>query len=164
MKVPDELLTLLDEQITLLHSKQAVMERMELCLRKGDAAALAALIEEEAAAASLLAIAEQGTARLRGEMAHAAGAPLSRVTLSSLAAGADAPMALALNDRRERLLAAVQRLQAQAERLGRLARFSLDLNSRLMAALLGDAAVEGTYSADGAVAMACSGVAFEHSV
>ncbi|MHC4479896.1 MAG: flagellar export chaperone FlgN [Planctomycetota bacterium] len=163
MKAPDQLLPLLDEQTQLLQQKLALLQRMRRCVTEGQIPALADLLRQEADLTAGGAALQQRLEGLCREIARASGWPLSQVTLGRLVESLSGPEAIALNDRRERLAAAVQRLQEESAATARLVRHALEFNNRLLAALLGTEEA-GTYSAEGAVETGCGQGTFRHSV
>ncbi len=160
----DGLLRLLDEQIDLLQQKHLLLRRIGECVRRADTAELAELLGRGAALGARMDALEQIVADARRAMAEEAGVPAAQFTLGRMAAALDTPGAMALNDRRERLLLAVQKLQEESDAAARLVRFALEFNNELMCALVGSGKEGSTYSPQGAVATGCQGATFRQSV
>ncbi len=160
----DELLRLLDEQTDLLQEKHLLLRRIGECVRRADTAELAELLDRGVALGARMDALEQLVTDARRAMAEEAGVPLAQFTLGRMAALLDGPAAMAVNDRRERLLLAVQKLQEESAAAGRLVRFALEFNNELMGALAGSGREGNTYSPQGAVAPACQGATFRQSV
>jgi hypothetical protein len=164
MNKPDELMRLLDEQIGLFQQKHDVLRRMGACVRQGDLRGLAGLLAEEAALAAAMDQQEQRTRRLRETMAEAAGLPLQEVTLGRVVAALDGPAAMALGDRREKLLLAIQELQKESAAMARLIGCALEFNNELLSALFGAEQEGSIYSAQCAVEANPQVTTFRHSV
>lgn len=164
MKEPEELLRLLDRHMELLQQKLDLLDQMGECVRDGRLTVLAELLEKEAA------LAEQGDGldrrllEMRERIAEAAGLRPDEARLGRLVESLDGPVAIALNDRRERLLLAVAQLREKSAATMRLVRHALEFNNRLLAALVGADQEAGTYSSDGAVEHRCDGSTFQHRV
>jgi len=163
MKEPEKLLQLLDEQIDLLQQKHSLLRQMGTCVRQGNVTALAELVEKEAVLAGGMDALEQRTHELRQRMAEAAGLPIEQLTLSRVAQMLEPVLAMALNDRRERLFAAVQQLQQESAATTGLVRYALEFNNRLLAALVGAEDEGSTYSPRGEVEPKCEGATFRQS-
>jgi len=163
MREPEKLLQLLDEHIELLHQKHSLMRQMGMCVRQGDAAGLAQLMERESALASGMDALEQRTHELRERIAEATGVSADQVTVSRLAGTLDPATAMALNDRRERLLLAVEKLQEESSATARLVRYALEFNNQLLAVLVGAEERGASYSARGAIEPSCEGATFRQS-
>ena len=164
MDAPEDLLRLLDEQIELLQQRHSLVKEMALCVRQADLSRLAALLETEAAVVGAADAVGQRVQQARELMAAACGLPLEQVTLGRLVEALDGPTAIALNDRRERLLMVVQKLQQECAATAAIVRYALDFNNRLLAALVGAEDEGGTYSPRGAVEATCQGATFRQTV
>jgi flagellar biosynthesis/type III secretory pathway chaperone len=164
MRKLEELLQLLDEQIELLQQKHSLLHQMGECVRRTDATALAGLLEKGGVLGARMDVVEQRTQELREAMAEEAGVAAAKFTLGRMADVLDPPAAIALNDRRERLLLAVQKLQEESAAVSRLVRFAIEFNNELLCALVGSAKEGSTYSPQGAVEPSCEGATFRQSV
>jgi flagellar biosynthesis/type III secretory pathway chaperone len=158
MKAPEEVLACLDELTRVLTENTATMRRLRECVQRNDNAALAALLRSGDPEALTRRVRE-----IRDRIADAVGLPARGLNLGRLAESLGGPAAIALNDRRERLLLMVARFQDEALATGRLVRHALEFSVRLLSVLL-DAGQDGTYSADGEVALQCRGATFQHTV
>lgn len=158
MNAPESILACLDELASVLTESAHTMRRLRECVQGNDSAGLDRLLRDGdpgALARRVLGIRER--------IADAAGVPVHELSLARLAERLDGPAAIALNDRRERLLLMVRRLQQEAGATGRLVRHALEFSVRLLSILVG-AGQDGTYSADGEVALHCRGATFQQTV
>jgi len=163
MRGLDELLSALDEQVERLHARAVLMRALREGVLRDDLTALADLLSRQAEAEGEARAAEQRLLQIRRGVAGLADLPADRATLGRLAAALGGPAAIALNDRRERLLAAVENLRRESASTAHLVRHAVEFNSRLISALLGEG--EGpTYSASGTVESVCQKGTFQQSV
>jgi hypothetical protein len=165
MRELDQLISLLDRQLEMLAEKLSLMRRMGHCVRQGDMVELQELLDQELALEDGGVVLEREIEILRREMAHAYGRPVEELSLSRLVESLPTPQAIALSDRRERLLTLIENLQRESAAVARLVRFAMDFNKELLTALLGGAAEAEVYSADGSRAASASTLAtFRQSV
>ncbi|MHC5033416.1 MAG: flagellar export chaperone FlgN [Planctomycetota bacterium] len=162
MKRLDELLQLLDEQVDLLQQKLSTMRRMRECVATGESTVLGELLRQEADLMAGGDALEQRLKEMKEQIAEELAVPLGRVSLGRLAASLGSAEAMALDDRRERLLVAVRQLQEESAATARLVRHALEFNNQLLAALVG---IEQscTYSPSGTVEAGCEKATFQHS-
>lgn len=164
MRKHEQLLQLLDEQIELLQQKHSLLRQMCEYVRRTDTTALAGLLEKGARLGGRMDALGQRTQELREAMAEEAGVAAPNLTLGRMADLLDPPAATALNDRRERLLLAVQKVQEESAVASRLVRFAIEFNNELLCALVGSAKEGSTYCPQGAVEPSCEGATFRQSV
>ena len=160
----DRLLSVLDEQVALLGRKLSLLRQMADCVKQAELEELAGLLQREATLSSDESELAARTAELRAELSRLSGTPAEQLTLGQLAEQLEGPAAIALNDRRERLLTLAQQLQQQATKTVMLVRQAMELNSVLLAALIGREAGGQTYAPDGAVQDGRPVSTFHHSV
>jgi hypothetical protein len=169
----EELLHLVDDLTAHLQQKRDLMREMARCVREGEMAKLDELLQQHSR------VEDAGNAlnRIREELceriATSQEMKADEVTLGRLVKALDGPMSIALNDRRERLLMAVQGLLAESAITAQLVRYALDFNNKLMAILTGVEDEGSVYSGAGEVrslggerSAACTGLVsstFEHS-
>jgi len=158
MNVPEDILACLDELTQVLNQAAETMRRMRQCVQRNDNAGLAELLRNGDPEALTRKVRD-----IRDRIADAAGVPAQGLSLLRLAESFNGPAAIALNDRRERLLLTARLMQEEARATGRLVRHALEFSVRLLTVLLG-AGQDGTYSADGEVALQCRGATFQHTV
>jgi len=149
MKALEQLLPVLDAHLELLQNRRRLMGEMARCLRQSDLAKLQELLCEDGTMQAAQAELEGRLEAARRGLGAALGPGAAGARLGELARRLDGPLAIALNDRRERLMAAVEALRRESRAVARLARFALEFHSRLIAALAGMAEPCGTYSAGG---------------
>ncbi len=151
MRKPEELLPVLDEQMDLLRRRLTVLQGIEDCVGRADLAALEELLRQEGALETDGAAVDGRLDELRRALARCAGVPAAQFTLGRLAGSLDGPLAIALSDRRERLLLLARSVQAQSERTAALVRHALEFNRQMVEALSGAAGEGPLYAADGEV-------------
>ncbi|MGD2175971.1 MAG: flagellar protein FlgN [Candidatus Brocadiaceae bacterium] len=164
MRQVEQLLPLLDEQVDLLRQKLSLMKQIGRCVREGELEALRGLVEKEAALGSAESDLQQRTERIRAELAEASGRAPEAVTLGTLVEEMHGPLAIALSDRRERLVVLVGELREEATTTALLVRQAVELNEQLLALLTGRERPSETYSADGALSRSESAGTFHQSV
>jgi len=163
MKALDDLLPLLDEEIELLQKKLLLMEEMQRCVRDGKLGRLEELLLQEGHLETGSAQVERRRAQLREKIAACAGVEPGEITLGRLAETCEGPIAIALGDRRERLLFLTQQLREKSEAMARIIRPALEVGNRLLAAMVGEAPQGETYSSCGEIRRARLGGTFHHS-
>jgi len=160
----DQLLQLLDAQVSHLQEEASVLRQMACCVRQGDSETLGQLLcrqaELDADGKSL----GRSITIQREQLARTIGMPLDHVTLGRLAESLDGVDALALADRRERLLEAVQQVQSESANVDRVVRFAMDFNRQLLLAVTGSADSAPTYSAQGVTSRSSAVTTFQHTV
>jgi len=151
MKAFEDLMPLLDDLLDALQRKLDGMREMRQCVVTGDLRGLEERVRDqndlESAIGGLAARMEQA----RSQIASLTGMAPGDVKLSCLVQEADGPLAIALSDRRERLLMVAQAIRRESAVLTRLVRHTMDLNTCLLAALAGVPLEAETYSRDGSV-------------
>lgn len=151
MTALEDIMQVLDEQIQLLQQKLCVLQRMRQCVVSGDLPGLDELLRDEASLKVANEGLEQRSAQMRLQIASLMGLPPDQVTLKGLVESLDGPLSIALSDRRERLVTILQALQSESSVLAQLVRHTVELNSRVLAALGGVEFEVETYSRRGAV-------------
>jgi len=151
MKVFEELLPLLDGLLDALQRKLDAMGKMRQCVVAGDLRGLEELMRDQSDLESAIGGLAARMDEARSQIASLTGMAPGDVKLSCLVQEADGPLAIALSDRRERLLTVVQALRRESAVLTRLVRHTMDLNTYLLAALAGVPLEGETYSRDGSV-------------
>ena len=164
MNPSEELVPLLDRQIEMLQARLLIMQKMTDCVLVNDMDRLRQLLQEELDIEADIAVLERQVQELRAGIADALGRPADTVTLANLLESSDGPEAIALNDRRERILALIDQLRRESSSTARLVRFALEFNSDLLSALLGSPIGARVYSADGSVSERAEVASFRHSV
>lgn len=164
MRTPEDLLPILDEQIALLERRLRLMQGMADCVRRAALEELEGLLAGQEAQEAELAEAERRLEEARRSLAAAAGVPAGGLTLGSLIEQLDGPLAIALADRRERLLVLVQNVETESQRTAALVRHALEFSQRMIGALLGVAGEGELYSAHGEVRADANKTIVRHSV
>ena len=163
MKACKELIRMVDREIEALQQKLSLLEEMERCVHEGAATKIEELLQKQAS----LQQDEDTELSMRQHccaMAADLGIPPGQVTLGRLAEALEGPDALALQDRRERLLVVTQKLQEKSTATAFLVRRVLEAGERVLAAMIGDEGAGETYSAGGSVERHRQGIALQHSV
>jgi flagellar biosynthesis/type III secretory pathway chaperone len=160
----DRLLSVLDEQVELLGRKLSLLRQMADCVKQAELEELAELLQREAVLSADESELAERTAELRDELAGLCDAPADQLTLGRLAEELEDAAAIALNDRRERLLLLAQQVQQQASRTVMLVQQAMELNAVLLAALTGREEGGETYAPDGAVQSGRPASTFHQSV
>jgi len=164
MSEPEELLELLGKEIEILQRKTAALDEMVCCVCGGDFDRLEDLLREEAAAGGKSAALERRMRKLCSRIGAARGLPPGQASLARLVAVLDGPEAIALQDRRERLLLAVQQVKEKSSATAFLVRRTMEINSRLLGALFDQVDGGQTYSPEGGKACGRSEATFEQTV
>jgi len=151
MKQAEQLLPLLDRQIALLQEKRILLRRMGECVGAGELEKLRELVDQEAVLQSEESELEPRTCRLRAELARLTGEDAESVTLGRLVELMEGPTAIALSDRRERLLVLVEQLRQEAARTAMRVRRAMELNEQILCILAGGQQPGRTYAPDGEV-------------
>ncbi len=151
MKQAEQLLPLLDRQVELLREKLTLLRRIGECIGTGELDELAELVQQETLLQSEESELERRTCRLRAEMARLTGENAESVTLGRLVEVLEGPIAMALSDRRERLLLLVEQLQREATLTALRVRQAMELNEQILCILGGGQQPSRTYSPDGGV-------------
>jgi len=164
MKAPDDLLPTLDAQIELLQRRLALMQAIADCVSRADMDGLEEQLRQEEGLQADGAALDARLTELRVALAQAAGMPTEEMTLGRLAELLEGAPAIALADRRERLLLLLESVRAESQRTALLVRHALAFSERMMAALLGVAGEGRVYSADGTVHDATNKTIVRHCV
>jgi flagellar biosynthesis/type III secretory pathway chaperone len=164
MRKPEELLPILDEQLDLLGRRLAVLQGIEDCIGRADLAALEALMRTEAELENDGAALDGRLEELRLALARCSSLPARQITLERVVKALDGPLAIALGDRRERLLVLARCVREQSERTAALVRHALELNQQMLDALTGTAGEGTLYSADGGLRAQSGRNAVRHCV
>jgi hypothetical protein len=164
MRKPDELLPILDEQIALLQHRLALMQGMADCVGRADLGRLEELLRGEGALEAQGDELDGRLEELRRGLAEAAGMPPGQMTLGRLVESLEGPLAIALSDRRERLLLLVESVHAASLRTAALVRHALEFNQRMIGVLLGAAGEGSVYAADGEVRPEATKTVVRHCV
>ena len=141
-----------------------VMEAMDECVRGDDHEQWARLVVDEMQLDDIGQGLESRIDALRIELAKASGHAPESMPLGQLAATLDAPCALMLNDRRQRIVALIERLFEVSSATAQLVRFALDFNGELLAALTGQPTEADVYRADGSFADRVGAGMFEQEI
>ena len=159
-----ELLQLLDAEIGILQRKLSVLQEIAQCIRQGQMDDLEELVQR---GAELERRGESVESEMRDvcvRIAASCGMAPDEVTIGGLSEVLDGPDAIALQDRRERLVLVVQELRDVAAVTSLLVRTALDINERLLTAILGPEDEGETYCPEGALVRERQGTTFQHSV
>jgi len=149
MRQLDELVDLLDRQARHLQAKLAVLRRMAECVRHGDVKGLDAVLAEQTGLIEVEGGLDQQMGSARAQVAEALGLPLEQATLGRLVETLDGPAAMALGDRRERLLTLIAEIRRASSSLNQLVRHAMELNRQVLAAVSGTEHEGRTYSRTG---------------
>ena len=158
----EALLAWADDQIARLEARSVLLGRLHDCVVAQDMEALERLLASHAASVQGDG-ADRRRAALARRLAVRLGVRPAEVTLARVGEALDGATALAVNDRRERLLLLIEETRRKAGAVGRLVRFTLEVNSQLLALMAGADMDSATYSPRGAVAHSHQGMTFEHS-
>ncbi len=164
MRKPEELLPILDEQLDLLQRRLRLLQGIEDCIGRADLAALEEMLRKEGALETDGVALDGRMGELRLALARCAGVPARDLTLGRLAQTLDGPLAIALSDRRERLLVLARCVQQQADKTAALVRHALEFNQQMIEALSGAAGEGPLYAANGGVRPAAGRNAVRHCV
>lgn len=154
---------LLDEEMDLLRRKLELLDGMSDCVRRGFYQELEVLLEE---ASDLEARSGELTQRI-GEtcqsLAASRGQEIEEATVRSLLESTEGPETMALRDKRERMVVLVRKVREGGAALGILVEEVLDINQRLLAAVIGDEEWVDTYGEDGGIDRTPEGLSFEQN-
>ncbi len=163
MSKHEPLLGLLDEMVGLLERRCGRLHRLNECMQNADMDGIEAALQDMEQMEGDAERLEQALGRAREQMAAVLGIDAREARLSQIIEACDGPLALALSDRRERLVIAMDELRRVGATAGMLTRHALELNQRLLAVLTG-AAEGSTYSADGRLERQSAHAVVRHTV
>ena len=161
-RAAEELLPLLDLQIELLTRKRSLMGQMARSVREGDLDLLERVALDEAALVADGEALQRSITDARNAVARLVGLPPQEATLGRLADSLDGPIAVALQDRRERLFQIAHELKQEAATVAQIVHQTAELTAQFLAVLVGQDPAARTYSPRGDVAGATDGSTFRH--
>jgi flagellar biosynthesis/type III secretory pathway chaperone len=156
-----DLARLLDREMDVLQRKLDLLDGMAECVRRGFYQELETLLEE---ASELETESEELTDRIGNEcrmLAAAWNIEERPPTLGTLLASTTQPDGIALSDRRERLVVLVEKVRESGSALGLLVEDALDINQRLLTAVIGEEDWTDTYGENGGIDRRPDGLSFE---
>jgi flagellar biosynthesis/type III secretory pathway chaperone len=164
MRKPEELLPILDEQIAFVQQKLSLLQAMADRVVQADLAALEDLLRGEEALQENGAALDDRLEELRSALAAQAGVPARGMTLQRLAESLGGRLGIQLADRRERLMLLLEAVQQESGRTAALVRHALELNQRMVDALMGTSGQGPLYSAAGQLRSETNQAVLRHCV
>jgi hypothetical protein len=164
MRALDEFIRVLDLQIDYLQQKRARMARLAECVNRADLPELQALLASESEVEDEAASLEEALRAARRGVGEELGVETGEMRLGDLLKllrGADA---IAVADRRERLLVLMGEVQEQSRATAALVRQALDFSGRLVSALTGREVRGTVYSSSGRVRQTSAETIVRHCV
>jgi flagellar biosynthesis/type III secretory pathway chaperone len=164
MSRSSELLLLVDKEIELLQQKVKMLDAMRACVTASSLEALEELVEQEGLVDIETRDVEKQMRHLCREIGASLGLRPTEATLDGIARKLPGADGIAMRDRRQRLVLTVQQVQETSVATSMVVQQALEVNDRLLTALLGTGGQAETYCPAGTVARSRQGVTFQHSV
>lgn len=162
MSRPEELIRLMEKEIDVLRRKLSLIERMSASVRDGAFGELEDMLKQ---ATDL----EEENRHLTGRigrvcrrMAESRGLSRGEATLGGLLEHMRGKSAVTVSEGRERLMMLVEKLRQSGAALTTLVENALDINERLLAAVLGGDDWLDTYGTDARVEQRGASLSFQH--